>query len=46
MLVQIIHIMRRGSLDFNDAKLFANLLWYDIVLKKLEKMTILKYYYY
>ena len=31
------HKMRRGSLDFNDVEMFANLLGYEIVLRKIEK---------
>lgn len=31
------HKMRKGSLDFNDVEFFANLLGYEISLKKIEK---------
>lgn len=35
------HKMRKGSLDFNDVEFFANLLGYEISLKKLKSKIII-----
>ena len=39
------HKMRKGSLDFNDVEFFAQLLGYEIVLKKNRKRNLISLRY-